>query len=277
MDSASDFDKRVRAIETRLAQTALRNAKAPPPREAAESLAKSVEADARWGLIAALHRPFGDFSNEDLATCFLADGEERGWTAAAERIATARPGDEGPRTVMRRTFATTLAAADARYAANRKLAVEHARALEVSCYKTTIAICQAAEDPPLRSWDNPAFLDAYSTRCGAIASILDPASAACRAYDAHIAKAMLVGEISPGVVGGLSESELCPGATAAERRTIASRSDQKVDEKESTMFACPFCHARSCTYSQIQCRSLDEAPDYKCICLKCGHRFTGRQ
>ena len=269
-------EKLVKVVESRLAQAALRLGEPAPPREAAEALmdAAGCRVDATWKIISAFQKPSGHFEADTVVSCFIYDGMQNGWQSAASRVAVEEA--ETPRTIMRRTLATMLVAADHRYASNRGLAIEHARAVEVSCYNTTVAICQAAEEPPLRSWTNPVFLDVYSTRCGAIAGLLDLKSAACRAYGAEIASALASGQLDPAEIGSMSESDLCPKATAAERRTIAARADQKVDEKESTMFMCPFCHARSCTYSQIQCRSLDEAPDYKCCCLKCGRRFTGR-
>ena len=66
-------------------------------------------------------------------------------------------------------------------------------------------------------------------------------------------------------------------AIAAERAEIASRSAQRIIEKESALFRCPHCGARRCSYIEVQRRSLDEAPDYICKCLACNHKVTGRQ
>ena len=68
-------------------------------------------------------------------------------------------------------------------------------------------------------------------------------------------------------------------ALAAERAEIAARSAQRVVAKESAIFACPHCKERRCTYTEVQRRSLDEPPDYICVCLneRCRRQFTGRQ
>jgi DNA-directed RNA polymerase subunit M/transcription elongation factor TFIIS len=189
-----------------------------------------------------------------------------------------------PREIIRRLFLKTLIGASPVYAGDRHRALETARQIEVSCFNASVRASKESEEPPRRQWDSPVFVDIYSTRCGTIAVLLNPASAPCRAYKSNgLLISRLLGEsgvmsLSPEDLGELNEKELCPAAVAKERAEIAMRAEQKVAEKESNLFRCPHCGMRRCTYLEVQRRSLDEAPDYLCRCLnpQCGRRFTGR-
>jgi hypothetical protein len=186
------------------------------------------------------------------------------------------PPEPDPRETIRRLFVQTLMAADSRYAEDKELALETARELEVSCYNAAVRTSKQSEDPPRRQWDSAAFVDIYSTRCGTINVLLDVTSTPCRTYGAVLVPRLLAGEVAPGVVGDLTEKFLCPKAVEVERAEIARRAVQKVEEKESSLFRCPHCGERRCVYRETQRRSLDEAPDYLCLCLSCNRRFTGR-
>ncbi|MFA6166956.1 MAG: hypothetical protein WC700_10085 [Gemmatimonadaceae bacterium] len=183
--------------------------------------------------------------------------------------------DPDERETIRRLFVRTLVRHDA-FARDRPRALETARLLELSCFNAVVRACKNSEEPPRRNWDSPTFVDNYSTRCGTVASLLDPDSSACRAYGSALAPRLLDGSLAPEAVGGMAERDLCPAAAEGERRRIAERASQKVAEKASNMFRCPHCGARRCTYREVQNRSLDEAPDYLCYCLDCERRFTGR-
>jgi DNA-directed RNA polymerase subunit M/transcription elongation factor TFIIS len=159
----------------------------------------------------------------------------------------------------------------------RGLVLDKAAALEKECYNTVVRRCKAAEDPPLRNWESPAFRDLYGDRCGAVAVLLDPESATNRTYNTRTAEDLLLGALSPRRLGAMSTQEACPQATEAEREEIAKRSAQKVVEKESSLFKCPFCGERRSTYRSVQTRALDEAGSFACLCRneRCGRRFTG--
>lgn len=182
------------------------------------------------------------------------------------------------RAMLRRAFGDALAAGDPRYAADPRRCAADARAVETACYNAAIRICKGSDDFLARRWASPAFVNVYSGRCGAVLPLLDPGSAPCRAYGAALAAQIFDGVVRPDAVGAMSERELCPAASAAERDEIAARAAQRVDVKESSMFQCPHCRARRCTYQAVQRRALDEAADYVCVCLApgCGRRFTGR-
>lgn len=181
------------------------------------------------------------------------------------------------REIAQRMFVRTLMSAHPQYGDDKKLVLDTAKAIEISCYNAAVRISKESEEPPRRQWDSPAFVDIYSTRCGAIDGLLNPQSSACRAYGANLAARLLNKELAPGSLGDMTEKELCPQATSAERAEIAKRSEQKVEEKESNLFRCPHCGERRSAYREVQRRCLDEPPDYLCVCLNvnCRHRFTG--
>jgi DNA-directed RNA polymerase subunit M/transcription elongation factor TFIIS len=238
----------------------------------------------------ALGAQVGPYPDDVAGLLYLAGRREAEAVVAESAQAAAEP---DPRETIRRLFVRTLMRAAPAFARERERALEAARAIEVSCFNAAVRASKESEEPPRRQWCSPAFVDIYSTRCGTITALLDPASTASRAYPAApLAERLLLscfgetlggpGEglspLRPDDLGDLTEKELCPQATAAERAEIAKRSVQKIVEKESNLFRCPHCTERRCTYQEVQRRSLDEAPDYFCRCLnpKCGRRFTGR-
>ena len=219
---------------------------------------------------AALGEQVGPFPDDIMGLMLLRGAISADALIAASLTETPPP---DPREQMRRLFVQTLVAAG--YAHDRDRAIAIARDIEVSCYNAAVRASKESEDPPRRQWDSVAFIDIYGTRCGTIAGLLDPRSSACRAYGATLAPRLFDGSISPAAVGDMTAKELCPQATVAERAEIAKRAVQKVQIKESTLFRCPHCQERRCTYQEVQRRSLDEAPDYLCLCRSCNRRFTG--
>jgi len=192
-----------------------------------------------------------------------------------EASAAERPAAD-PRETARQLFVRTLMGALESYALDRELALETARDIELGCYNAAVRTSKESEDPPRRQWDSLAFVDIYGTRCGTINGLLDPDSSSCRAYGATLVRRLYEGAVSPAELGDMTAKELCPDATAVERAEIARRVVQKVQMKESSLFRCPHCGERRCTYQEVQRRSLDEAPDYLCRCINCNRRFTGR-
>ena len=150
--------------------------------------------------------------------------------------------------------------------------------IEKSCFNATIQISKKSEEPPHRNWDSPIFYDIYSTRCGVILNILNPNSITCKTYGNKLLLSLLNDEIKASEIGFMSEKELCPESIAIECAEIEKRKGQKIEEKISTLFECPFCKQRKCSFTQVQLRSADEAPDYKCKCLnpECLRRFKGK-
>jgi hypothetical protein len=264
----ADFAARAVQLERAAYNSSVRAARAAPKTPHRQFYVNTARA-----VIAELETQRGPYPDDILGLAYLR-GSMAGEAVVAESLSPVPPPD--PRETMRRMFVRTLMAAHPGYAADRERALDHAREIEVSCYNAAVRASKESEDPPRRQWDSPAFVDIYGTRCGTINGLLDPDSSACRAYGATLAPRLHGGAIAPGALGDLTAKELCPEATAAERAEIAKRVVQKVQMKESTLFRCPHCNERRCTYREVQRRSLDEAPDYLCLCISCGRRFTGR-
>lgn len=178
------------------------------------------------------------------------------------------------REVIRRKFISNLYKSS-EWAANPTYLLDIATALEASCYDASVDISIASEKPPCRRWDSPGFVDIYSCRCGTVANLINPNSTSCRIYGTKFLDSLFNGDIKPNAVGSMTAAQLCPESGAFEREVIKNRSTQEVKFKESNLFRCPQCGERRCTYQEVQRRALDEAPDYICSCIECGHHFTG--
>ena len=150
--------------------------------------------------------------------------------------------------------------------------------IEKSCYNASIQISKKSEEPPHRNWDSPIFLDIYSTRCGTILNILNSNSVSCKTYGDKLLKSILNGSLNPNEIGFMNEKELCPESILFECAEIEKRMGQKIEEKVSTLFQCPFCKQRKCSFKAVQLRCSDEPPNYKCVCLnpECLRRFEGK-
>lgn len=234
---------------------------------------KPAYATALQQVTRALGEQDGPYPDDIVAAMYAA-----GRRSAADVVSRALESQGAPldhREVIRRLFVKALMREPA-YARDRAGALAVARAAELSCYNASVRTSKESEEPPRRQWDSAPFVDIYSTRCGTIAALLDPDSASCQEYGPVLVGRLLSGELSPDQLGDMTEKELCPQATAAERAEIERRSGQTIQEKESIMFRCPHCGVRRCTYREVQRRSLDEAPDYLCHCLNCDRDFTGR-
>jgi hypothetical protein len=153
---------------------------------------------------------------------------------------------------------------------------ELAKTIEVSCYNAAIRISKRSEKPPQRTWKSPEFVSIYSLRVGVILLHLDPVGASVTTYGPALYRRLVADPAFAAAIGNMSERELCPDALRAEREEIARRACVGVVMKESTLYQCPYCHARKCTWISTQRRSLDEAADIKCTCLNCNKSFTGR-
>ncbi|NBQ71158.1 MAG: hypothetical protein EBU46_20925, partial [Nitrosomonadaceae bacterium] len=151
-----------------------------------------------------------------------------------------------------------------------------------ACFNAAVRICKESADPPPRNWDSPQFVDVYSTRCGSVYQLLNPRSELNRVYAPQVVPRLLSGALTYAELGSLPERDLCPAALAEERAKIADRCRAeelaKLGLKVSTIFQCPHCKQRRCTYTEIQRRSLDEPPDYLCECLNpmCRRKFNGQ-
>lgn len=214
---------------------------------------------------------------DDIPAQMLADGrhEPSSLVEAASGWVESQP---EPREVIIRMLLRFIlpAAMEADPAQGRVRALSLVKALEGGAYNAVVSTCKASEVPQRRNWDSEQFKALYSERCGVLACLLDPESSQTRKYGATLGPRLLSGECDARAAGAMSARDLCPEASAAERRDIALRLEQRIDEKESNLFGCPYCGVRRCKYKEVQRRSLDEPPDYDCRCLACGRGFRGR-
>lgn len=156
-----------------------------------------------------------------------------------------------------------------------------ARRLERGCYNRALEQCKESADNHKRRWDSEMFVAVYSGRVATLLANLDcDGGVASHLGDGgappHALAKILAGEWHPLALGAMTADQLCPQAGEAERSLIGRRSLQKVAEKVSSLFSCPQCRARRCTYRQVQIGAADEPSTFMCTCLACGTNFEGR-
>ena len=155
---------------------------------------------------------------------------------------------------------------------NTAYAKKIALKIENSCFKECVTYCSKTLLIIAR-WTNTEFINYYSSKCGEIISLLDIDSMSCKAYDCILIEKIINGSILPENIGNINIKLICSKAYEEEKKILDVRLSQKIDLKTSVLFRCPHCKARKCNYTVVQRRSLDEAPDYDCVCLVCLRRF----
>jgi hypothetical protein len=154
---------------------------------------------------------------------------------------------------------------------------DFAAQIESGCYDAAIARSKESADCFCRNWDDPMFVDVYSARCGLVASNLDSKGLVARSLGGRLwaLDSLASGAVPPKALGAMTAIELCAEASRDVREKIARRLEQKVDEKTSTLFACPRCHKRNHTYRQVQIGAGDEPSTFMCTCKECGENYEG--
>jgi DNA-directed RNA polymerase subunit M/transcription elongation factor TFIIS len=115
----------------------------------------------------------------------------------------------------------------------------------------------------------------YSNRCGIICNLLSPTSNSCVVYGNELLAGIIDESIVPEHIGSKTEKELCSKSIQKEKDEILLRSEQRVIEKETDLFRCPKCFKSRVSYKEVQLRAIDEAADFICKCVECGHIFRG--
>ena len=139
------------------------------------------------------------------------------------------------------------------------------RRIERSCYRAAIHVCEA--DRINRTWEEPAFVERYSSYCYRVIANLDSGSSVGSTY---LTNMIITDEIKLSDIGNASSDILFPAGSMAERDIIATRREQKIEQKFSEKYKCSKCHARKCTWYGVQTRGLDEPEDKYCRCIECG-------
>lgn len=155
------------------------------------------------------------------------------------------------------------------------LSLKTAKKIEKSCYNSVINTCKKSTIQIRRNWDNPIFKQIYSNKCGSICVVLDKDSPTFIKFGPVVLTDIFNNVIDINKIGTISIKKLLPQSIKSEQDEINIRSEQRVIEKESNLFKCPSCKERRVSYREVQLRSIDEAPDYLCKCINCGHNFKG--
>lgn len=183
--------------------------------------------------------------------------------------------DPEPRQLIKALFYRTLSRVNrdgtaAGSAASDEKIRQIVELLERGVYNYTIESSQE-----VCTWSNLAFVSYYSERACTVQNSIDPSSALSRKHGLNIAKQLLDGVADPLTLGCRSAMGLCPRAFEEEKSVIEIRSQQVVHLKTSSLWPCPQCHAKSCTYTEVQDRSADEPASIYCVCTKCGIQYKG--
>lgn len=147
--------------------------------------------------------------------------------------------------------------------------------IEKSCYLTLIQTCKSDQTISQLRWNNPVFLQRYEDRVSVILNHLNPNSITNKKYGLSVLDNLYSGNITPTDIGKLTDTELCPSSITKETFEINTRNMQKIKEKYSTLYSCPVCKTKKCTYRSVQLKSLDEEAQIICRCLNCNNVFNG--
>jgi DNA-directed RNA polymerase subunit M/transcription elongation factor TFIIS len=155
---------------------------------------------------------------------------------------------------------------------------EIVNAIEDSCFRYAKSKIDTTIITDDNLWLDTGFYYSYTLVCGQIISFINVNSATCRNYGTNIYRRIKEGRINLKNIAFMTPYELCPESSQKERDSISIRLQQKIELKESSLFECPHCRTRRCSYKEVQKRALDEPASYICTCLNpdCGRQFSGR-
>ncbi len=142
------------------------------------------------------------------------------------------------------------------------------RRMERDCYNKTVDIC--IRDGVDRLWNEKRFKDRYSSECFRILSNLDASSSVQSKY---LMDQILDGGIDPANIAALSNYDLCPQASKAERDEIDLRRNVQVEIKVSRAYTCGKCQKNETTVREYQGRASDEGASLSIKCCSCGHTW----
>lgn len=238
-------------------------------RDAARALVDALQAGQfanANAVVSNLHTPYGEFLENTLAGQLLAGAATAQDVAAFDTSVFARP---PPARVVGRSLVYRLLGLNGMPAEQRRRVADE---LERAVYNEVINVSMYVTGT-MRSWDNPDFVQLYSSRLSTLATNIDPGSVVCQQYGSQLYDRLASGALSAAEAGRMCAEEMCPAAFARENAEIAERSGQRVEEKVSALWTCPVCAARASTYREVQDRASDEPASIYCTCTVCGHHF----
>lgn len=145
--------------------------------------------------------------------------------------------------------------------------------IERSAYNTVVQLCEQRDPTVMRSWDNPIFLSYYRERIAVLYGAFNVRGQLVKKFGLGFVRKVLLGEIAPARIGKMTSHDIHPEGYRKEQNIIDVRRKQRVNEKVSTLFRCPVCKVKRCTYREVQDRSPDEPTSIYCTCQNCGNPF----
>lgn len=137
------------------------------------------------------------------------------------------------------------------------------RRMERSCHNHAISACTLAFIPC--RWDEPRFIQRYSTICYKILSNIDRTTAPSRSA---FAIQIITGGIDARDVCDVTSYDMCPSASKHVHDELYVQMQQHVDEK-FTKDICKKCGAQTIVRVQAQTRAADEISSFHYKCKSC--------
>ena len=129
------------------------------------------------------------------------------------------------------------------------------------------ALKEATQRKVVKKWDNPFFVQIYTSRLRAIyLNLLNP----------ELLEQIQNGEIKSHEVAFMTHQEMNPKKWDALIQAKIKKDKNKYEvnlEAATDTFKCRKCHQNKCTYYQLQTRSADEPMTTFVSCLECGNRW----
>ena len=142
--------------------------------------------------------------------------------------------------------------------------------LEGGCINDTIYKAKKAREQI--SWDNEEFVGLYHSACYRVAVNLDVES---DIGSSHLISSILSGNIEPIDVGGMKSCDLCPEKYENIQDKRERIRNAGIQPKTTSLYRCGNCGNKSCTYINVQTRSLDEESTIFVNCPNCGRTWKG--
>jgi len=148
--------------------------------------------------------------------------------------------------------------------------------IESACFDASISRCYASKYTPQRRWDNPGFVEIYSSRCGQVIDNLDPDGSAERRFGGagRLFGRLIGGDLVPESVGVMSCDEFCAEAGAPDRARVDIRMASRVEQRTSTLYRCPRCKNKESVTRTVQIGAGDEPTSVHCECVQCHMVYT---
>jgi len=126
---------------------------------------------------------------------------------------------------------------------------------------------EATQRRVVKKWDNPFFVQIYTSRLRAIYTNL---------FNPELLEQIQNGEIKSHEVAFMTHQEMNPKKwdTLIQAKIKKDKNKYEVNLEAATdTFKCRKCHQNKCTYYQLQTRSADEPMTTFVSCLECGNRW----